>query len=85
MRILPVGLEDVSKYPALFDALGERGWSRTDLRKLAGENLLRVYKRVEEVRDSLVGELPYDIPIPRADLVATGATFDCRTDFHKDE
>lgn len=83
IRSLPVGLEDVSKYPALFDALGERGWSRTDLRKLAGENLLRVYKRVEAVRDSLADQLPYDIPIPRADLVATGASFDCRTDFNQ--
>ncbi len=39
---LPVGLEDVSTYPVLFDALAERGWSRSDLAKLAGQNVLRV-------------------------------------------
>ncbi|WP_435199963.1 dipeptidase [Janibacter sp. GS2] len=38
----PVGLEDVSSYPRLFAALGERGWSRTDLEALAHGNVLRV-------------------------------------------
>jgi len=42
-----VGLEDVSKYPALFAELARRGWSDADLRKLAGENLLRVLERAE--------------------------------------
>ena len=45
----PVGLEDVSTYPALFAELSRRGWSEADLRKLAGENLLRVLKRAEAV------------------------------------
>src|SRR5688500_5194270 len=44
-----VGLEDVSTYPALFAELSRRGWSEADLRKLAGENLLRVLKRAETV------------------------------------
>jgi membrane dipeptidase len=39
---LPVGLEDVSRYPALFAALLERGWSEQDCAKLAGRNALRV-------------------------------------------
>jgi len=38
---LPVGLEDVSCYPALFDALLDRGWSDEDCAKLAGRNALR--------------------------------------------
>jgi membrane dipeptidase len=38
----PVGLADVSAYPALFDELAQRGWSAADLRKLAGENILRM-------------------------------------------
>jgi membrane dipeptidase len=38
---LPVGLEDVSCYPALFSALLERGWSDADCAKLAGLNALR--------------------------------------------
>ncbi len=45
---LPVGLEDVSCYPTLFAALAERGWSAAELRKLAGENALRVLRDVED-------------------------------------
>lgn len=44
-----VGLEDVSKYPDLFAELARRGWSDADLRKLAGENLLRVFGAAEKV------------------------------------
>jgi membrane dipeptidase len=43
----PVGLEDVSAYPALFAELARRGWSDADLRKLAGENLLRAFREAE--------------------------------------
>ncbi len=42
------GLEDVSKYPLLFAELVRRGWSDEDLRKLARENLLRVFAEVEQ-------------------------------------
>ena len=54
----PVGLEDVSTYPALFAELSRRGWSEADLRKLAGENLLRVLKRAEAVSARLKRERP---------------------------
>ena len=37
----PVGLEDVSTFPALFAELSRRGWSEEDLAKLAGGNVLR--------------------------------------------
>ncbi len=46
---LPVGLEDVSCYPALLAALGERGWSHDDLSKLAHRNITRTFAAVEEV------------------------------------
>jgi membrane dipeptidase len=46
---VPVGLEDVSTYPALFTELARRGWSEQDLRKLAGENVLRVWREAEAV------------------------------------
>ncbi|WP_219415127.1 dipeptidase [Pseudonocardia nigra] len=46
---LPVGLEDVSRYPALFAALLERGWSEQDCAKLAGRNALRVLRAAEDV------------------------------------
>jgi membrane dipeptidase len=41
------GLEDVSKYPALFDELRARGWSQADLEALAGGNLLRALRDAE--------------------------------------
>jgi len=47
------GVEDVSKYPLVFAELIRRGWSDADLRKLAGENLLRVFSRVEVVATRL--------------------------------
>jgi membrane dipeptidase len=53
---VPVGLEDVSTYPALFAALARRGWSEADLRKLAGENALRVWREVERVATRLQQE-----------------------------
>jgi membrane dipeptidase len=43
------GLEDVSTYPTLFAELSRRGWSEADLRKLAGENALRVMRQAERV------------------------------------
>jgi membrane dipeptidase len=45
---LPVGLEDVSGYPRLFDALLGRSWSADDCTKLAGRNALRVLRAADE-------------------------------------
>ena len=45
----PIGLEDVSTYPALLAELSRRGWSEEDLRKLAGENVLRAWREAESV------------------------------------
>jgi len=39
---LPVGLEDVTGYPALIAELLDRSWSEADIAALTGENLLRV-------------------------------------------
>ena len=50
------GLEDVSTYPALFEELVRRGWSDAELRKLAGENLLRVMSEAEAVARRLQRE-----------------------------
>jgi membrane dipeptidase len=47
---LPVGLEDVSCYPALFAALMERGWSDAECAKLAGLNALRALGDAEVAR-----------------------------------
>ena len=45
---LPVDLKDVSTYPALIQGLLERGYSRKDIQKILGGNLIRVWKEVEE-------------------------------------
>lgn len=44
---LPVGLENVSTYPALFAELVRRGYSKADLAKIAQGNVLRVMRGVE--------------------------------------
>ncbi len=49
---LPAGLEDVSKYPALFAELLRRGYSEDDITKIAGENVLRVWAEVERVAEA---------------------------------
>jgi membrane dipeptidase len=46
---LPVGLEDASKYPNLIYGLLKAGYSDEDIRKICGENLLRVWSDVENV------------------------------------
>jgi membrane dipeptidase len=44
---LPVGLADVSRYPALFNELIRRGWSEADCKALAGGNILRVMRAAQ--------------------------------------
>ena len=55
---LPVGLEDISNYPDLFAELIIRGWSDADLKKLAGENILRALEKAEQVARRLQRERP---------------------------
>lgn len=52
-ELWPQGLEDVSRYPRLFAELIRRGWSDADLKKLAGENVLRAMERAEAVAAEL--------------------------------
>jgi membrane dipeptidase len=47
----PVGLEDVSRYPHLLAELARtKGWTMSQLEKLAGRNFLRVFRKVEKVK-----------------------------------
>jgi membrane dipeptidase len=64
----PVGLEDVSTYPALVAELIRRGWSDKDLAKLAGGNLIRAFAQAEKVAAKLQKE--------RSPSLATIATTD---------
>ena len=52
---VPVGLEDVSKFPDLLAELLRRGWTETDVRKLAGLNVLRVLREAERVAREMAG------------------------------
>jgi membrane dipeptidase len=54
----PVGLEDVSTYPALLAELLRRGWSDEDVKKVMGLNVLRVLKQAEAVAAGMKGEEP---------------------------
>jgi membrane dipeptidase len=55
---MPEGLEDVSRYPALFEELASRGYPDEDLLKIAGRNLLRVMREVEHAAARLRAERP---------------------------
>jgi len=45
----PKGMEDVSHLPAIREELKRRGYSEADIRKIMGENLMRVFGEVERV------------------------------------
>jgi membrane dipeptidase len=55
------GLEDVSKYPALFSELARRGYSQADLEKIASRNLIRVLRANEAVAKAKAGEAPSNL------------------------
>lgn len=49
VSLLPERLDSVDDYPNLTQVLADRGWSDSDLRKLLGENVLRVLRAAERV------------------------------------
>ena len=46
IEVTPVGLEDVSKFPALTSKLLERGYTQQDVEKILGGNFMRVFEKV---------------------------------------
>ncbi|MBI4420638.1 MAG: membrane dipeptidase, partial [Gemmatimonadetes bacterium] len=50
---MAAGLEDISTFPVLFAELLRRGYSEEDLKKIAGQNLLRAMRAVERVAREL--------------------------------
>ena len=50
---VPMGLENVSKYPALTVELLKRGYSDSNVKKILGLNVLRVMRAAEEVATRL--------------------------------
>ena len=46
-RVVPIGLDDVADYPALFEELARRGLSDAQLADIASNNLMRVFEATE--------------------------------------
>jgi membrane dipeptidase len=55
---MPEGLEDVSRYPALFEELATRGYRDEEVMKIAGRNVLRVMREAERTGARLRAERP---------------------------
>ena len=61
---LPEGVEGVDAYPRILAELMRRGWTEADIRKLAGENLLRTMRGVEAAATAQRGERPNLAQLP---------------------
>ena len=59
----PVGMEDVAGYPALFTELARRGYSQSDLEKIASRNMMRVLRAAEAYATSQSGMAPLETPV----------------------
>ncbi|MBQ6086595.1 MAG: dipeptidase [Bacteroidales bacterium] len=49
INVTPSGLEDVSKIGSVFDEMKKRGYSDSEIEKVAGKNFLRVLSEVQDV------------------------------------
>jgi membrane dipeptidase len=57
-ELLPVGLEDVSRFPYLIAELLRRGYAEDDVRAIAGGNILRVMRDAEAAARRIQAERP---------------------------
>jgi membrane dipeptidase len=51
--VMPLGMQDVTHIPQITDALLKKGYSESDIRKILGENTLRVLSQAEQVSRDL--------------------------------
>lgn len=51
--VMPIGMQDVTHLPQITDALLQKGYSEGDIRKILGENTLRLMTEVERVSREL--------------------------------
>lgn len=56
----PVGMEDVTGYPALFTELARRGYSQEDLEMISFGNMMRVMRAAEAVAEASSGATPIE-------------------------
>jgi membrane dipeptidase len=59
----PVGMEDVSGYPALFTELAKRGYSQVELELIASRNIMRVMRDAESHARSVADQSPIETRI----------------------
>lgn len=71
---LPVGLEDVSKYPDLVAELLRRQWTEAEVKGALSDNLLNLFEAVEQASDHT--QSPEEEPIPLDKLEPS-----CRTTY----
>ena len=60
----PIGLEDVSCYPRLTEELLLRGYTKDQIHKILGENVLRVMRQAEAVAKRLQRETKPEVDSP---------------------
>jgi membrane dipeptidase len=53
---MPAGMEDASNFPKITESLLHRGYPESDVRKILGENTLRVMDETERVAKELQAE-----------------------------
>jgi membrane dipeptidase len=51
--VMPIGMQDVTHLPQITDALLKKGYSESDIRKILGENTLRVLAETQRVSQEL--------------------------------
>ncbi|MEH6684421.1 MAG: dipeptidase [Qipengyuania sp.] len=58
----PIGMEDVTGYPALFVELARRGYTQDELEKIASRNMMRVMRAAEAYAAGAADLPPYEYP-----------------------
>lgn len=61
----PVGMEDVTGYPALFTELARRGYTQAQLEKISFRNMMRVLRAAEAYKASVADMAPIETPVPK--------------------
>jgi len=58
---MPYGMESAADLPKITDALMKKGYSDADIRKILGENTLRVMEQVEAVSREMDAKVPVTV------------------------
>ncbi len=61
----PVGMEDVTGYPALFTELARRGYTQAELEAISFRNMMRAMRAAESYKAGVASSPPIETPIPR--------------------